>query len=740
MRFPIYGQENSAPSTSVVNYIAVCANQTGSLSATEENVTIPLCAPMDVLYFYFEANAAPGSGDTFEYEVMKNGSDTALTITLTGTGSGQGVTWDHITSTVSFAEGDTISIRSTPGTGGAAPSTPGGIRWFLIAQNPDGQIQMGGSIGNAPSVSVTNYSVLFGLGASKWGTTQANVEVPAPCAGSYTRLRVRQTAAPGTGNTQAYALMLNGSASALEATVSGTGVTASDTDAGVAVVAGDTVSVRSVPNSTPASATNVGYSLLFVPTTDGDAFFGFAHNNNPSNTVDNFEIPLGNGANAWNATESTVDELVFGGDWRFTAVRGKLSAAPSAGKSRSLTLRAGPAGSIADGPSLTIADAATTGSGTGSLVTALGDRITVRNSNVNTPTAGHVKFGFLVRHAVVSGSAEASLGGLTATATGSKLVSGAAAGALGSLTATAIGQKLVSGAAAADLGGLTGTGTGSKLVSGVAVAAFGSLTASGVGQKLVSGAAIAAFSFSATGVGTVTSGGELVSGTALAAFGALGASASGWVAHERAISGNLGLTDSASRSASYALSLSESIGLSDSMSHLMTYIRSHSESIGLSDDAAGVIILLRTISDDINLSETFLSESTISRSISENLDLSDLMSAILGLLPVEINDTIGLVDDISVIIGLTREILDSLGVTDDVVALKTTYFVIQDLLSTYDLTVNADLWQGVLVDLEFALRELNAFIRVRELRMIVSSREAQTVIVSGDGLAIDSRT
>jgi hypothetical protein len=82
----------------------------------------------------------------------------------------------------------------------------------------------------------------------------------------------------------------------------------------------------------------------------------------------------------------------------------------------------------------------------------------------------------------VRGTATAAFGGLTATAAGTRKVVGTAALAGGALTAAVSGVRTVLGTAAARFGGLTATATSPSTVTGTATATFGRLTGTATGH------------------------------------------------------------------------------------------------------------------------------------------------------------------------------------------------------------------------------------------------------------------
>lgn len=95
--------------------------------------------------------------------------------------------------------------------------------------------------------------------------------------------------------------------------------------------------------------------------------------------------------------------------------------------------------------------------------------------------------------ATVTGTATASFGGLTATASGVPTVRGTAAASFGALTGAAAGTPKVIGTAAFTGGALTASGSGVPTVVGSATAAFGGLTGTAVSPSHVTGTGTASF-------------------------------------------------------------------------------------------------------------------------------------------------------------------------------------------------------------------------------------------------------
>ena len=105
---------------------------------------------------------------------------------------------------------------------------------------------------------------------------RAQMWVPVSAAGTITAIRVDLSVAPGAGKSRTYTVYINGSASTIAVTISGTDITGTVTGT-EALVAGDLVTVEQTTAGTPATSA-VQVSVAFVPTTL-DNFTYPAHSN-----------------------------------------------------------------------------------------------------------------------------------------------------------------------------------------------------------------------------------------------------------------------------------------------------------------------------------------------------------------------------------------------------------------------------------------------------------------------------
>ncbi len=125
----------------------------------------------------------------------------------------------------------------------------------------------------------------------------------------------------------------------------------------------------------------------------------------------------------------------------------------------------------------------------------------------------------------VNGTATAALGGVAASAAGTRRVPGAATATLGALAATAAGKRTTAGTATGSLSGLAATGVGRRSTVGSAAAPLGLATATATGTRTVTGTGLALLGgIAATAVGQSAG---INNGTAVAPLGPLNAVATG---------------------------------------------------------------------------------------------------------------------------------------------------------------------------------------------------------------------
>ena len=386
MRSVIFGSDNSNPDTVAASYNCINATIFSSWSSNQNLRRVVVPGPMTLSNYYLQTDVPPGLGASYTFTVLKNGSPTSLAIVIADTAT----TGSDTTHSVSFAAGDTLSLQSTPSN---SPATLSVESWNMLVDTPD-QTAPVLSMSGAPSTSTTNYGVLTGGQAASngWSATESDMQIVVPTSGALSNLYNVVSAAPGSGKSWQYTLMVNGSATALQTTLSGTATTANNTANSVNVSAGDTISLRCVPSGTPTSSLPT-FSMTFTPTVNGESFFGYGSAAAPLAGT-SYEQPLGLGNNAWTANEANRPMLF--GPYTITKMYIKLNTAPGAGTSRVFTVRKAAANTAL---TATIADTATTANVASNVAFAQGNQLTLQSATgTGSPATatGGVHAGFLI--------------------------------------------------------------------------------------------------------------------------------------------------------------------------------------------------------------------------------------------------------------------------------------------------------------------------------------------------------
>jgi hypothetical protein len=209
------------------------------------------------------ANSAGGSGIVI---IAYSGAQNATGGTIS-TSSRPGYTVHTFTSSGTFTWGASEPTATPTSTATETPTatptdtptvTPTATPTSAVAD--DTILVFAGSI--SPSTSSTQYYPISGATGSNF-TVETDVSLPVPIAGNVTQLRLDLATAPNPG-TYTYTLMKNGVATSLTCAVSGSGQTCNDTTS-VSVAAGDLLSVRGVPSSSPGTVTNgIRGTLVFT--------------------------------------------------------------------------------------------------------------------------------------------------------------------------------------------------------------------------------------------------------------------------------------------------------------------------------------------------------------------------------------------------------------------------------------------------------------------------------------------
>ena len=191
------------PSTSAQNWSAI--QGWGTWLATSDAIASNVMPAAGVIdHLYVVGSAAPGASKSYTVTIYQNGSAAgspgSLSCVLTGTGSGAGITTcNDLTNAITVAQGDTISVSSTPASTPATDIIRWGVRWKPTTAGQS--LMLMSDVSTIPSTTATNYSYLNGAGSA--GVTEANNEMLAPVISgggfSIASMYVAFSAAPTTG-------------------------------------------------------------------------------------------------------------------------------------------------------------------------------------------------------------------------------------------------------------------------------------------------------------------------------------------------------------------------------------------------------------------------------------------------------------------------------------------------------------------------------------------------------------
>lgn len=389
MKSHIYGGTTLNQSTTATNYNWIASTNLAAWNATQTNrdTVVPHALTLDQLRI--TVVTAPGASKSYAYTVMKNGVATALTCTVSGTS----LAAQDLSNTVTFAAGDTISLRAAPS---GTPTVPSGVFWSIRQDATDLFAVIGGASQNAAN-NGNNYDGL--MSSAGWMATESSVYSPIPTSGVLKNLYIMSSAAPAGVTDRAFTIMVNGSPSSVTCSLGSSGTTANDTTNTVSVSAGDTVSIRSSVTGLPAAA-NIAWACSFDPTTDGESFLLYGDSASPSTSATNYEQPLGRGVNAWSATESA--RFIALAATTIKSLYTVLTVAPGGSSSYGLTARLN---ATTTASTVTVSGANTTANITGLSVTVSDDaQLSLESIPTSTPVSTAIKTGILLYISSASGT------------------------------------------------------------------------------------------------------------------------------------------------------------------------------------------------------------------------------------------------------------------------------------------------------------------------------------------------
>jgi len=352
----------------------------------------PWPAPGVLRNLIVEVVTAPGAGTSRTFTLRKGGANTALTVTISDT-----ATTARLTGTdVPVAVGDLLALQATLS---GVPAATISVRWSLEFEGTTAK-ESGYSAMLGGSNATTRAAGVFVLSGST-STTAVNARNVVAAAGTLTGMVASVTAAPGVGNGFTFYVNKNGTrqdgtggtvntACALTGAITAVSVTYS-----LPLAAGDVVYTEAVASGA-FTTRNWAVGVSFVATTDGESQLCGVVATALSTTTTQFCL-VPSAQPALGATETSFAGRAIGGvaSVVVTGLQVLLQAAPGSGKSRTIDLRTNAASA---GPTVTISDAATTGSDLGNSATiADGDLWNLRFVPTSTPAAAIAHWGCIQR-------------------------------------------------------------------------------------------------------------------------------------------------------------------------------------------------------------------------------------------------------------------------------------------------------------------------------------------------------
>lgn len=328
--------------------------------------------------------SAPTSGKSITYTLRVNGGDTGLTCTIANTAT----SCSDRTHGVAIAPGDRLTLKRTTSGSPTVAKSRITIEHQGATANESGYATQSVSSGNeGQTTQLTN-----AFRSRDDGLSDNNAGVAA-AAGNVTALYAAVGAAPGSGKSWTFTVLKNGTAQNgtggtpdTRVTIADSATTGNSSGYTVAVSAGDDISIQKSTSGSP-TATQAHFGVRFAATTNGQSQYCGAFNQSPTLTGNDVFGPLFGGSNAAYVTTPESATEVYGGatSWTMSNLRVVLNASP--GTPRSYTYKARK--NAADGgPSVTIADAATSGTdGSNTMTVASGDAIDLEIIATNTPSS-----------------------------------------------------------------------------------------------------------------------------------------------------------------------------------------------------------------------------------------------------------------------------------------------------------------------------------------------------------------
>ncbi len=344
MKKVLLSSTTGTPSSSATNYTFLHDMQSGVWTGFSNSLQTSCYIHnyVRITNFTVDLLTAPGAGKSWTFTIVKNGSDTGLTVTISDTN-----TQASISTAVAFgAPGDYWGLKSVPS---GTPTAPTKVSWSALVETPGKtDFIVSTNSGNA-STSARNFVYPNASHQASYSASDSNgVRVYAPHSFRITKFYVYISTAPGAAKSWVFSIYKNGSDEVTsQITLTGTGSGAGITQGNVTGLtidfsATDFFTVSCLPSGTPSTFSSSKFYLEIEPVNDGETIFS-ASPTTLSQTLTTWYRPLWPGVAGITASEDSsklicpVNTIFYVKNFRALVSSAPGSGAPT--KSRTFTIR-----------------------------------------------------------------------------------------------------------------------------------------------------------------------------------------------------------------------------------------------------------------------------------------------------------------------------------------------------------------------------------------------------------------
>jgi len=322
MKIPLMTHVTGAASSSNPRYFSVAGG--GPYTATVSNARTPAPVGGTISKLYVKTTPALTAG-SYKIELLVKGTaDPYFTATVSSGGS----TANDTTHSVAITAGDLLEWKITP------TSTPDALTALSVSAVFESGVARSAPLFTGHSSGTGAYFAppggITAITGEGFGSGVMAV------AGDISFMTVKLTTAPGAGITRTYTLRKNGVDTGLTVGIADSATTGTVSST-VSFVAGDVVTVAVVSTGGTPAATHAGVGLTWNPTTNGYFPMTGVATSGWANTTTRYVAP--SATSQGNNTDETQATGIAPVDMTIDMLYAQISTAPTAGRSRALTLR-----------------------------------------------------------------------------------------------------------------------------------------------------------------------------------------------------------------------------------------------------------------------------------------------------------------------------------------------------------------------------------------------------------------